>query len=64
MIHAKEFRFIKQRLNMILQKHTGQPLDKIEEHTDRDNFMAAEVARQYGLIDEVIDRMPEVKSVP
>jgi ATP-dependent Clp protease protease subunit len=58
MIHAKEFRFIKQRLNMILQKHTGQPLDKIEEHTDRDNFMAAEVARQYGLIDEVIDRMP------
>ena len=64
MIHAKEFRFIKQRLNMILQKHTGQPLDKIEEHTDRDNVMAAEVARQYGLIDEVIDRMPEVKSVP
>ena len=64
MIHAKEFRFIKQRLNMILQKHTGQPLDKIEEHTDRDNFMAAEVARQYGLIDEVIDRMPDVKSVP
>jgi ATP-dependent Clp protease protease subunit len=64
MIHAKEFRFIKQRLNMILQKHTGQPLDKIEEHTDRDNFMAAEVAKQYGLIDEVIDRMPEVKSVP
>ena len=64
MIHAKEFRFIKQRLNMILQKHTGQPLDKIEEHTDRDNFMAAEVARQYGLINEVIDRMPEVKSVP
>jgi len=63
MIHAKEFRFIKQRLNMILQKHTGQPLDKIEEHTDRDNFMAAEVARQYGLIDEVIDRMPDVKSV-
>jgi ATP-dependent Clp protease protease subunit len=64
MIHAKEFRFIKQRLNMILQKHTGQPLDKIEEHTDRDNFMAAEVAREYGLIDEVIDRMPDVKSVP
>ena len=63
MIHAKEFRYIKQRLNMILQKHTGQPLDEIEKHTDRDNFMAAERAREYGLIDEVIDRMPTVKSV-
>ena len=63
MIHAKEFKFIKQRLNMILQKHTGQPLDEIEKHTDRDNFMAAEKAREYGLIDEVIDRMPAVKSV-
>jgi len=63
MIHAKEFKFIKQRLNVILQKHTGQPLDEIEKHTDRDNFMAAEKAREYGLIDEVIDRMPAVKSV-
>ena len=63
MIHAKEFRYIKQRLNMILQNHTGQPLDEIEKHTDRDNFMAAEKAREYGLIDEVIDRMPTVKSV-
>jgi hypothetical protein len=59
MIHAKEFRYIKQRLNMILQKHTGQPLDEIEKHTDRDNFMAAEKAREYGLIDEVIDRIGE-----
>jgi len=41
----------------------GQPLDEIEKHTDRDNFMAAEKAREYGLIDEVIDRMPAVKSV-
>ena len=63
MIHAKEFRYIKQRLNMILQKHTGQPLDEIEKHTDRDNFMAAEKARDYGLIDEVIDRMPATKAV-
>ena len=63
MIHAKEFRYIKQRLHMILQKHTGQPLDEIEKPTDRDNFMAAERAREYGLIDEVIDRMPTVKSV-
>jgi ATP-dependent Clp protease, protease subunit len=63
MIHAKEFKFIKQRLNVILQKHTGQPLDEIERHTDRDNFMAAEKAREYGLIDEVIDRMPAVKSI-
>ena len=62
MIHAKEFRYIKQRLNLILQKHTGQPLDEIEKHTDRDNFMAAEKARDYGLIDEVIDRMPTEKA--
>jgi len=62
MIHAKEFKNVKQKLNTILLKHTGHPLEKIEEDTDRDRFMSAEEARDYRLIDEVIDRMPMPKS--
>ncbi len=57
-IHVKELRKIKERLNRILIKHTGHPLEKIEQDTDRDNFMAAEEAQVYGLIDQVIDKMP------
>jgi ATP-dependent Clp protease protease subunit len=57
MIHAKEFRRIKVRMNEILLKHTGQPLDKIEADTDRDRFMTAAEAAEYRLIDKVIDRM-------
>ncbi|TKJ42102.1 ATP-dependent Clp endopeptidase, proteolytic subunit ClpP [candidate division LCP-89 bacterium B3_LCP] len=53
-IHAKEILKIKRRLNDILVKHTGVPLDKIEKDTDRDYFMTAEEARDYGIIDEVI----------
>jgi ATP-dependent Clp protease protease subunit len=53
-IHAKEILNIKKRLNEILVKHTGQPLDKIEKDTDRDYFMNADEAQKYGLIDEVI----------
>ncbi len=55
MIHAKEFAKIKERLNQILIKHTGHPLAKIESDTDRDRFMTAEEAREYGLIDTVIE---------
>ena len=44
MIHAKEFKKVKQRLNAILLKHTGHPLEKIEQDTDRDRFMSAEEA--------------------
>lgn len=55
MIHAKEFAKIKERLNQILIKHTGHPLTKIESDTDRDRFMTAEEAREYGLIDTVIE---------
>jgi ATP-dependent Clp protease protease subunit len=58
MIHAKEFKNVKQKLNTILLKHTGHPLEKIEQDTDRDRFMSAEEARDYRLIDEVIERMP------
>ncbi len=57
MIHVKEFRKIKEKLNTILLKHTGQTLEKINEDTDRDNFMSAEEAMSYRLIDKVIDRM-------
>lgn len=56
-IHAKEFKKIKQRLNNILIKHTGMPLDKIEQDTDRDRFMTAEESLEYGLIDRVVERM-------
>jgi ATP-dependent Clp protease protease subunit len=56
-IHAKEVLRIKQRMNEILLKHTGQTLTKIEEDTDRDNFMSADEARQYKLIDKVLERL-------
>jgi ATP-dependent Clp protease protease subunit len=59
MIHAKEFIKIKERLNRILIKHTGHPLKKIEEDTDRDRFMTAEEALEYGLIDHVIEHVPQ-----
>lgn len=59
MIHAKEFRKIKDKLNGILLKHTGRKLDEIERDTDRDRFMSADEARDYGLIDEVIEQIEQ-----
>ncbi|MEX2141485.1 MAG: ATP-dependent Clp protease proteolytic subunit [Pirellulales bacterium] len=56
-IHVKEFRKIRERLNKILIKHTGHPIDRIEQDTDRDRFMTAEEARDYKLLDEVIEHM-------
>ncbi|MBL8491387.1 MAG: ATP-dependent Clp endopeptidase proteolytic subunit ClpP [Rhodocyclaceae bacterium] len=53
-IHAKEILFLKQRLNEMLALHTGQPIDRIERDTDRDNFLSAEAAREYGLVDKVL----------
>ncbi|GAB4142072.1 ATP-dependent Clp protease proteolytic subunit [Thermopirellula anaerolimosa] len=61
LIHAKEFSAVKKRLNSILLKHTGRPLEEIERDTDRDRFMSAEEARDYGLIDQVIERAPETE---
>lgn len=58
MIHAEEFRRIKRKLNDILLKHTGQSLEKIEKDTDRDRFMSADEAAEYGLIDKSIESMP------
>jgi len=59
MIHAKEFSKVKERLNQILIKHTGNPLEKIEKDTDRDRFMSADEARDYGLIDQVIEHVQQ-----
>ena len=58
LIHAKEFLRTKKTLNQLLAKHTGQPLEVIEKGTDRDNFMSANEAREFGLIDKVLERMP------
>ena len=58
-IHAKEILGIKLRLNEILAHHTGQPLEVVERDTDRDNFMGAEEAVKYGLIDKVQQRRAE-----
>jgi len=53
-IHAKEILYLKEKLNKILQHHTGQPLEKLEKDTDRNFFMSADIAKEYGIIDEVI----------
>ena len=53
-IHAREILKIRERLNEIMAHHTGQPLDKIADNTERDYFLSAEEAKDYGLIDEVI----------
>jgi ATP-dependent Clp protease protease subunit len=58
-IHAREILKIRERLNDILVKHTGQPLDKIAQDTERDYFLSADEAKRYGLIDEVIARPPK-----
>ncbi len=59
-IHAREILDARSRLNKILAHHTGQPLDKIERDTDRDNFMSGEGARDYGLVDSVLDRRTQL----
>lgn len=53
-IHAREILKMRAELNGVLAKHTGQPLERIEQDTDRDNFMDAEAAKAYGLIDQVL----------
>jgi ATP-dependent Clp protease protease subunit len=53
-IHAREILATRDRLNQILSRHTGQPIDKVREDTERDYFMSAEAALQYGIVDEVV----------
>lgn len=55
-IHAKEILSLKARLNQIYVKHTGQKLSVIEKNMERDNFMGAEAAKEFGLVDQVIDK--------
>lgn len=55
-IHAREILAIRERLNQILAKHTGQPIDRIQDDTDRDRFMSATDAVTYGLIDTVLSK--------
>ena len=55
-IHAKWILKIREKLNKILSERTGQPLEKIQIDTERDNFMSAQEAKEYGLIDEVIEK--------
>jgi ATP-dependent Clp protease, protease subunit len=64
LIHAKEFVRLKRELNEILIRHTGQTLDKIEADTDRDRFMGAKEAVEYGLVDHVLERMPQSQIKP
>jgi ATP-dependent Clp protease protease subunit len=59
LIHAKEFLRLKRDLNDILLRHTGQTLEKIEQDTDRDKFMSSREAMEYGVVDHVLERLPE-----
>ncbi|MEL7084099.1 MAG: ATP-dependent Clp endopeptidase proteolytic subunit ClpP [Cyanobacteria bacterium P01_A01_bin.3] len=58
-IQAKEILYIKDNLNQLLVDHTGQPLERIEEDTDRDFFMSPDEAREYGLVDRVVTKRPK-----
>ena len=63
-IRVKYMLKLKQRLNSILSHHTGQPYDVVEKACDRDNFMSAEEAKQFGLVDAVISSRKEVPGLP
>ena len=58
MLHAQEISNLKKRLNEIYVKHTGQPLQKIEDALERDTFLTADMAKDFGLVDRVIDKRP------
>ncbi|HET8761090.1 MAG TPA: ATP-dependent Clp protease proteolytic subunit, partial [Nitrospiria bacterium] len=59
-IHAKEILRTRERLNQILAKHTGQTLERIQTDTERDYFLSGEESKDYGLIDNVLERGPAV----
>src|SRR5262245_55775208 len=61
MLHAQEILNLKKRLNEIYVKHTGQPIKKIEDALERDTFLTGEMAREFGIIDKVIDKRPELE---
>jgi ATP-dependent Clp protease protease subunit len=63
LIRTKQLLRTKKTMNEILAKHTGQPIERVEKDTDRDNFMSAKEAQEYGLVDHVLERLP-VNQVP
>ncbi|MEN9734610.1 MAG: ATP-dependent Clp endopeptidase proteolytic subunit ClpP, partial [Verrucomicrobiota bacterium] len=62
-IRVKHMLSLKQRLNTLLSRHTGQPYDVVEKACDRDNFMTAEQAKEFGLVDEVVASRREVPAL-
>jgi len=60
-IHAREILRIREITNNLIAKHTGQPLDRIERDVERDFIMNAQQAKEYGIVDEIIDRPPTIK---
>jgi ATP-dependent Clp protease protease subunit len=60
-IHAREMLRVKKEVNHILSHHTGQDLKTVERDTDRDNFMISEQAKEYGIIDEILERRTPVE---
>jgi len=60
-IHAQEIQKVRESLNSILSKHTGNDINKITQDTDRDNFMNASEAKDYGIIDSVLESRKEIK---
>ena len=61
-IQAREILYLRSKLNELMAKHTGQPVDRIEKDTDRDRFMSADEAKDYGIIDTVISSQHEIVS--
>jgi ATP-dependent Clp protease protease subunit len=59
MLHAQEILNLKKRLNEIYVRHTGQPLKRIEDALERDTFLTSEMAKEFGIVDKVIDKRPE-----
>ncbi|WP_286942199.1 ATP-dependent Clp protease proteolytic subunit, partial [Acinetobacter sp. UBA6526] len=57
-IHAREILFIKERLNRLMAEHSGQDYETVARDTDRDNFMTAQAAKEYGLVDQVLSKRP------
>src|SRR5205809_4404893 len=64
MLHAQEILNLKRRLNEIYVRHTGQALKKVEDALERDTFLTAEMARDFGLVDQVIDKRPVEEAAP
>lgn len=62
-IQAKEILYLREKLNSLMAKHTGQPIEQIEKDTDRDRWMSAEDAKAYGLVDNIVANRTEVAEV-